>query len=383
MSVAVASGCSDGAGDRQSDADAAVSEDADTLIPADLTDATDIVPSDSMDATDSTVETTDTLVDVTDATSSTPYVPPNGDLPWQTLDPTTAGFSEEGLADLRTVVEENNSSSFMLLIGGRVVVEWYFKGTNASTQLEVASVQKSITSTLVGLARKKGLLELDDRVSDYLSVGWSAATEAQEGLITLRHLMTHSSGLSPTTLRRVAAPGTVFDYNTNAYQKLRLVLEAVSDLDINTLSRTWLFDAIGIGGEWFDRGTNDPTGAATWGLRLSARDMARFGLFAQRLGVWGDTAITSPTWFAEAWTPSGIKPDYGLLWWLQGRGSLQGKAPLDLVSALGARDQKIYVVPSLSAVVTRQGLAAGTASEAESNFDLVLLNAIANARIAN
>jgi hypothetical protein len=108
--------------------------------------------------------------------------------------------------------------------------------------------------------------------------------------------------------------------------------------------------------------------------------MARFGLFAQRSGAWSSGQVTSPGWFAEAWTSSAVKADYGLLWWLQGKGTLKGKAPPDLVSALGARDQKIYVAPSLDVVVTRQGLAAGAASEAESNFDVLLLSAIAAAR---
>ena len=313
---------------------------------------------------------------------STDYAPPTGAGAWATVDPSAAGFSPTGLEALRDVVQQNDSSSFMILVGGRILVEWYFKGADASTRLDVASVQKSVTSTLVGLARDRALLDLDDHVSDYLPVGWSNATPAQEGAITLRHLMTHSSGLSPVDLRRVAAPGTVFDYNTPAYQKLRPVLETAAGMDINALSRAWLFDAIGVQGGWADRGEVDPTGAPIWGLLLSARDMARFGLFAQRSGVWAGQPIASPGWFAEAWTPAATKADYGLLWWLQGRGTLRNKAPVDLVSALGARDQKIYVVPSLELVVTRQGLAAGAQTDAESNFDLVLLKAIADAREA-
>lgn len=321
----------------------------------------------------------DTGGDDTAAPAAGAYVPPN-DGAWETIDPAAAGFSASGLEALRAVVEENHSSSFMLLMDGRIVAEWYFMGATEATRTDVASVQKSITGTLVGLARDRGLLDLDDAVSDYLPEGWSNAAPADEAKITLRHLMTHSSGLSPQTLAKVAEPGAVFDYNTNAYQKLRLVLEAASGLDINALSRAWLFDAIGVGGSWVVRdGTLDPTGATIWGLQLSARDMARFGLFAQRRGAWGDAQITAAGWFDEAWTPSAAKGDYGLLWWLQGRGTLRGKAPLDLVSALGSRDQKIYVSPSLKAVVTRQGLAAGTESEAESNFDIVLLGAVAAA----
>ena len=71
------------------------------------------------------------------------------------------------------------------------------------------------------------------------------------------------------------------------------------------------------------------------------------------------------------------------MWWLQGRGSLSGEAPPDLVSALGAGDQKIYVVPSFKTVVTRQGDAGGTGGNAETDFDVVLARAIAAARVGD
>ncbi len=318
----------------------------------------------------------------TDPEPSTDYFPPNDSDEWEAADPEATGWSAQGLADVVALVEENKSSSFMMLSGGRVLVEEYFLNATRTTESDVASVQKSFTSTLVGLARDKQLLSFDDPVSSYLAEGWSNATPAQEAAITLRHLMTHSSGLNPNTLKYATKPGTLFDYNTNAYQKLRLVLEQVAGVDINQLSREWLFDAIGISGQWGLRDGQDPTGAPLWGLELAARDMARFGLLAQRAGVWSNKAVTAEGWFDEAWSPSAVKADYGLLWWLQGLGNLGKKgAPADLVSALGARDQKIYVVPSLDLVVTRQGLAAGTQTEAESDFDAVLLKAIASARL--
>ncbi len=318
----------------------------------------------------------------TDPEPSTDYFPPNDSDEWEAADPEATGWSPQGLTDLVALVKENNSSSFMMLSGGRVLVEEYFLNATRTTELDVASVQKSFTSTLLGLARDKQLLSFDDTVSSHLAEGWSNATQQQEAAITLRHLMTHASGLNPNTLNYATTPGTLFDYNTNAYQKLRLVLEQVAGTDINELSREWLFNAIGIGGQWVLREGQDPTGAALWGLELAARDMARFGLLAQRAGVWSNQAVTAEGWFDEAWSPSAVKADYGLLWWLQGLGSLGKKgAPADLVAALGARDQKVFIAPSLDLVVTRQGLAAGAQTEAESDFDAVLLKAVADARL--
>lgn len=309
------------------------------------------------------------------------YVPPNDGGTWEMADPEASGWSTQGLEDLVALVGASKSNSFMLLADGRIVVEAYFNGTTVDSRFDVASVQKSVISTLVGLARAKGLLDLDDAISKYLAPGWSKASAAEEGAITLRQAMTHSTGLSPKTLAKAADPGTTYDYNSFAYQKLRLVLEAATGLGIQELSAQWLFDGIGMGSTWKDRGSVDPVGSPQWGIEASARDLARFGLLAQRKGAWGATKVLEPGWFDEAWTSSSVKNDYGLLWWLLGKGKFKGKAPSDLVAALGAKDQKVYVVPSMKVVVTRQGDAPGMVTEAESDFDAVLLEAIAAARL--
>lgn len=312
---------------------------------------------------------------------ATYFPPPAGE--WESADPTSNGWSPAGLEKLVKLVGDSRSSSFMMLVGGRVLTENYFAPANTATHSDVASVQKSFTSTLIGIAREKGLLKLDDPVSSYLAPGWSQASAADEAKITLRQLMTHSSGLDPRTLKKVAEPGTKFDYNTDAYQRLRLVLEKATGMDINRLTRVYLFDPIAVSSEakWVERAMKDATGVVLWGLDLAARDMARFGLLALRGGRWAGSQPVPAGWFDEAWTSSATKVDYGLLWWLTGKGPLVAQgAPTDMVSALGARDQKIYVVPGLDLVVTRQGLAAKEVSEAGSTFDAVLIKAIKAAR---
>ncbi len=307
--------------------------------------------------------------------------PPTGE--WERADPAANGWSPKGLEELVTLVGESRSGTFMMLTGGRILTENYYAGVTATTTNDVASVQKSIASTLLGIAQEKRLLSLDDAVSKYLPAGWSKAERADEGKITIHHLMTMSSGLSQT-LRKVAEPGRTFDYNTPAYQKTRPLLEKAAGMDINAISRAWLFNAIGVPAEsavWKPRadGETDATGAAQWGLFMTARDMARFGLLSLRRGSWGDQRMIQSSWYDEAWSSWKAQDDYGLLWWLMGKRDIPG-APKDWVAALGAKDQKIYVVPSLDLVVTRQGLAANEESEHGSSFDLVLFKAIAAAR---
>lgn len=322
------------------------------------------------------------------AGEATPYVPPSHDAgAWETADAADAGWSTEGLDAVARLVETSNSSTLTVVIAGRLVLERYFAGATAESVQDIASCQKSVTSTLVGMSVAEGELELDQPVSDVLPAGWSRAAPAAEGRITIRHLLTMTSGLHPRRLTPVTEPGTTFDYNTPAYQKLRLVLEAGTGTGIDALSRERLFDRVGMSplAVWEPRPDlpqfRDATGELAWGLKLPARDMARFGLLAQRKGTWGADEVVSAAWFDEAWTSSPAQVDYGYLWWLLGRRrGERSRVPEDWVAALGAGDQKIYVVPSLDLVVTRQGAAAEEATEARSGFDAALIDALLAAR---
>lgn len=321
----------------------------------------------------------------TPSSTGTYFPPATGG--WETATAAETGFTADGLAAVVDLVGAANSQSLVILHNGRMVTEQYWMGATADTTRDLASCQKSVTSTLVGLARDRRLLRLDDPVSQYLPAGWTAATTEREAAITIRHLLTMTSGLDERTLRAAAAPGTVWEYNTAAYQKLRRVLEAAADTDINSLCSEWLFDPLHIDRPtaWAERPGGDRTADAVgdrhWGLNLAARDMARFGLFAMHNGVWDGEQITAPGWFAEAWASLPVKRDYGYLWWLLGKGALGRRgAPADLVAALGAQDQKIYVLPSAGLVLARQGDAAAEVAEAGSDFDAQLIAALLAAR---
>ena len=293
--------------------------------------------------------------------------------------PEDVGWSPSAVDDLEALVAETAAQSFVLLHDGLIVRERYWRGADPSTVRDVASVQKSVTSTLTGIAHGRGLLDLDTAVSELLGRGWSAADAASESLITVRHLLTMTSGLAAGTLRFAHPAGEVWQYNTEAYQRMLPVLEAVAGEDLSTLSRRWLFDPIGVSDEarWYDRPFEDALGVRSRGLALSARDMARIGLLASRGGVWGDDAVVPADWFERAWTPIDAKSDYGMLWWLLGRGPLRRQgAPADAVAALGRDDQKIYVIPSARLVLVRQGDAARGSALATSRFDRSLMAAV-------
>ena len=127
----------------------------------------------------------------------------------------------------------------------------------------------------------------------------------------------------------------------------------------------------------------------------TARSMARFGLLALNNGKWGNEQIVNESYFKESIAPSqSINSSYGYLWWLNGKSSFmipgeqtvyQGylvpNAPADMYAAMGANDQRIYVIPSKKMVVVRMGDASDPVNPnfAVSGFDNALwekINAI-------
>jgi CubicO group peptidase (beta-lactamase class C family) len=326
---------------------------------------------------------TDDDADTTDTTpSDDTYVPPMAPAVWEARDPAGLGWSTEAIDELVGYIGEHRSRTLAIASGGYLIAEAYWNGATATTTQDVASCQKSVVSTLIGLAVERGEVALDDPVTDHLGAGWTNAAPTDEARITIRHLLSMTSGLDQETLEVVDPPGTRWRYNTTAYQKLRPVLEAATGTEIDALTRTRLWDPIGVSTQthWAPRApTNvDATGAQLWGLDMTARDMVRFGLLVQRRGVWGDATVVDAGWFDEALVPSqDLNKTYGYLWWLAGD---RPGIPSDFVAALGALDQKIFICPSLDVVLTRQGGPAGEASETESDFDQEIVTRLVAAR---
>jgi CubicO group peptidase (beta-lactamase class C family) len=298
----------------------------------------------------------------------------------------------EKLKSAAEFVRQANSDAFVVMVDGQVLIDERWAGDDP--RRDVASTQKSVVATLLSMAEDRRLLTLDTTVSSLLGKGWSKAKTSQEKPITLRHLVTMTSGLG-LDLKYSKKPGAVWLYNTDAYQVTHLVLEKVTKKSMQALSDEWLFGPIGMKAEWQDRRMKDAKGRNLRGLHTSARDLAAFGQFIADRGSWNGTALVKRTDLLDAnlRRSQRINESYGHLWWLNGQPShvapsgqranamLAPDAPRDMVAALGYEDQKCYVVPSERMVVTRIGNAAKDKTQALSGFDNELWKQLMTARI--
>lgn len=312
------------------------------------------------------------------------YFPPlDGSDNWDSKSVTDLGWNDNQLQPLLDFLEENNSKSFIILHNGKIVVESYMNGHNNSSPWYWASAGKTLTTAVTGIAQDEGLLNINEKVSDYIGTGWTSAPLEKENLITCKHLLAMTSGLddslgdniSAANLQFIADAGERWAYH-NVYVKLQDVVASASNQTWSNYFNTALKNKIGMSGAWIQN--NDFR--VYWS---TTRSMARFGLMISANGKWENTPIVSEGFLNAAInTSQPLNEAYGYMWWLNGKstfrlpqsqlefpGELIPNAPSDMYCALGRDDQKIYIVPSKNIIVIRMGEAANDVNFALSSFD--------------
>lgn len=321
------------------------------------------------------------------------YFPPIDGDEWETTDPIELNWCQENIDTLLSYLQVKDTRGFIILKDGRIVLENYFDDHEESSLWYWASAAKTITATLTGKALEDGLLSLDDPVSNYIGEGWTSCDFNDEIQRTIFHQLTMTSSFNNSILLWDCtepdcyqctgdSPGSQWHYHNAVYRRLIEVLEEATGIDRNAYTNSVVEELTGMSGFWFDN------------LYFSKhRDMARFGLLALNGFEWDGTAILNDQEYIDALTTSSqsMNESYGYLWWLNGQanhmfpldpnqyeGSMIPTGPDDMYMALGANDQKIYVVPSQGLVVTRQGDSAFDNSPAFSSFDIDLWELISN-----
>jgi CubicO group peptidase (beta-lactamase class C family)/peptidoglycan/xylan/chitin deacetylase (PgdA/CDA1 family) len=271
---------------------------------------------------------------------------------------------------------------------GEPVVETYFNGAGPQQAANLKSVTKSLLATLVGVALDQGWIAgIDDHIGRYMHDRFEN-NDVNAG-ITLRELLTMTSGLPPIGYgevqasgdwvaavlaadRRIDKDGNPFRYDTPVLQLLTQVLTNASGMTATELFDRyiaapdgprlayWRTDAQGL-----ELGGND--------AYLRPRDLLELGELYRNGGKVGDRTVLSPDYVRAATSPQstpkvsainhGTLPvhGYGFLWWLITAGDTPAFA------ALGHGGQLIAVVPEheLTVVMTSRWPMASSAEHYE------------------
>ena len=240
------------------------------------------------------------------------------------------------------------------------------------------SISKSVTSLLVGIARSEGKFpDLDAPAIDHLPAKYADLRTPDKARITIRDLLTMSSGLDWDELRpysdpqnsewqmerapdpyrfvlqqRVAyQPGVIFNYSSGITELLGLMLANSVGQSIDDYARDKLFGPLGITDfDWIKLpNTNQPFAGA--GLRLRPRDMAKLGQLLLTDGQWNGKQVVPKGWAAESTKPriKAFELFYGYQWWL-GRSFLKDRN-LPWTAGFGYGGQRLFVQPDFDLVV--------------------------------
>jgi len=151
---------------------------------------------------------------------------------------------EEVVADLESFIpaymhqEDIPGVSVALIRNGEVVWTEGFGVANAlikkpvtqETLFEVASNSKVVTAYIALRLVDQGKLSLDVPLNAYLTEPWLPPSEYRD-IITLRHVLSHNSGLGHNSLSRdsLFAPGQGYSYSAIGFLYLQAVIEQITD----------------------------------------------------------------------------------------------------------------------------------------------------------
>jgi CubicO group peptidase (beta-lactamase class C family) len=319
---------------------------------------------------------------------------------WRTAAPAEQGVDPAVLDDLDAIVPAGYPSvrSVLVVRHGYLVVERYRQGIDASDGHDVRSVTKSFVSALVGIALKDRQLQgLDQTVEELLADHLPATADPRLRRVTVEQLLTMTSGLagddaslggddriwdrmaqSPDWVRHILgrrldrAPGEDAAYSSATSHLLSAIVADATGQSTLAFARAKLFGPLGIAtdnaleqtirhwpptpaqDEAYERATvawpRDPQGyhLGFGGLRLSARELAKFGYLYLNGGRWDGTQVVPADYVAASTRPQsepGGPGDYGYQWWVTNETGHDG------FRAQGYGGQLIQVIPDLDLVV--------------------------------
>jgi CubicO group peptidase (beta-lactamase class C family) len=298
------------------------------------------------------------------------YWPTDG---WQTSTPEQQGLDSAKLAErLQSFHDKNIAIDSLLIVrNGYIVLDAYYSPYDGSFPHDMASVGKSVTGILVGIAIDQGKLQLDSPMVSFFPDRTIANLDERKQSITVRDLVSMRNGMDsqcfqgdePTLdamrsqpdwvqaaldRKMVSQPGTRFCYDSPGMHILSAILQEATGMTEFDFARQYLFEPLGISDVVWE---TDPQGYSHgWGdLHLKPEDSAKLGYLWLHGGNWNGKQIVSASWVSNSIQAQsrmvGNDYGYGYGWWV---------SPVDFY-AEGREGQFIRVIPSMNMVVVITG----------------------------
>jgi CubicO group peptidase (beta-lactamase class C family) len=291
--------------------------------------------------------------------------------------PLPAGAPLKLPLDVDAYMAGQRAAALVVVHDGKLRLERYGLGFDATGRWTSFSVAKSITSTLLGAALRDGhIRSMDDKVSAYIPQLKGSAYDD----VSIRQLLTMSSGVrwnedytDPNAdvnrfakhepepgvdalvsylrrLPREAPPGTRWNYSTGETNLVGVLVSEATKKPLSTYlsEKIWVPAGMEQQATWIlNRSGQEISGCC---LQAATRDFARFGVFVVNGARVNGQSIVPEGWLAEATgTRIGIgQPErgYGYQWWTYADGTF---------AARGIFGQGIFIDPKRKLVIASNG----------------------------
>lgn len=291
--------------------------------------------------------------------------------------------------------ESKRGSALLVMQNGRAIFEEYANGGSANRKWPIFSGTKTFWGIAALVAIHDGLFRLDDAVSDTITE-WKA--EPRKSQITIRQLLSQTDGIEGASrLQRpgirdrntmaiqlpiIATPGTAFIYGPSHLQIFSEMLRRkLRGRSVISYFDGHVADRLGLHGLNYKKDARGNPLPAT-GFELTAREWARLGELVIGNGNYHGRQIVPGSLLQQAFIGSQPNPAYGLTLWLNAQAQngreaemeheldlpwqnaqwsgvcICKDAPADMVVALGSHGQRLFIIPSLKAIIVRQGFGA-------------------------
>lgn len=281
--------------------------------------------------------------------------------------PEEAGWSAERLSVAETLCEEIGSAACMACYDGAVLFSW----GDVARRYMCHSVRKSYLSALYGIYEGEGGIDLDKTLEE-LGIDDVPPLVEEEKRAGIRHLLKSRSGVfhaaayeTPKMKERrpkrgSVEPGQMWYYNNWDFNALCTIFERQTGKGIFEAFKARIAEPLRMEDfrlmDAYYHLEEQHSIHPAYPFRMSARDMARFGLLFLREGEWKGRSIVPREWIEESTTAYSQAPyweghGYGYMWWVN-VDETDGKH--GMYAALGYGGHMIAVLPDQDLVVVNR-----------------------------
>ena len=301
-----------------------------------------------------------------------PYIPPElTNSTWETIpDPDAVGWSSSKLQEAYEYSMGIQTAAVMIIYDGKVLFHW----GEVDRKFNMHSCRKSLLSALYGIHVEENNIDLSKSMGDLGIDDNPPSLSDLEKTATVRMLLKARSGIYHEAAYESAGmkdarperyshePGSFWYYNNWDFNVLGTIFEQETGKKIFEEFKNRIADPIGMedfqvsdGSYVYEHVSIHPA----YPFRMTARDMARFGLLFLNNGIWNGNRIISEEWIKESTTSysdAGGSGGYGYMWWIavEGRHIPGLNMAEGTYSARGYNGHYILVIPEMDLVIVHR-----------------------------